>query len=695
MFSCQTPELQNSDRSLRTEWLECNGTGDYASGTITGCNSRRYHGLLVANLDHIGRHVLLSGMEDWLVTENGRIPLSSRKHPNAIYPDPSGSLKTFSASPYPTFVFEGPGFRLTRSLMLVRDRHTVLIRYSLKKTDSSAPALKCTLEAAPLLAFRGYHDLTHANMDLQVKTYPVWQGFKIQPYNSLPPFFMQCSGTFDFLPSPDWIYNVEYPFDQERGFDYQEDLFSPGLFEITLTPGRDVILSASTEEILPPRGTKKTVPLREIWKKEEKEHLRGRADTASLADFLEAQCGVFLIKDTRGQDALLAGYHWFGSWSRDALISLPGCAFLGGRLEEGMAVLKRITASISDGLIPNTFTVDGAPSGYDCIDSSLWYAWAVQSLLSAISKHRGEAALRKEVLGFAAPALYGIIGAYRKGHILFVSADESGFLDVGTPNTQLTWMNVQINGRPVTPRNGHPVEIEALWYNTLALAHHIALQRKDPDPCSAKELAAMRTVFRKRFLLPDGSLRDVWRSEEDGDPDNSVRPNQLFAAALPFPVLEPEKAEGVVKIAREKLLTPFGLRTLSPDDPAFCPDYAGSPAERGRSYHQGTVWPWLLGVYADALFKTTEAVSAGKRTVMTGVVTDFLNTISPLFTRHLSESCLGHISEIFSGTEPWAPHGSIAKAWSEAEVYRALLLARAADPKAYERWEKHLKWRND
>ena len=363
MFSCQTPELQNSDRSLRTEWLECNGTGDYASGTITGCNSRRYHGLLVANLDHIGRHVLLSGMEDWLVTENGRIPLSSRKHPNAIYPDPSGSLKTFSASPYPTFVFEGPGFRLTRSLMLVRDRHTVLIRYSLKKTDSSAPALKCTLEAAPLLAFRGYHDLTHANMDLQVKTYPVWQGFKIQPYNSLPPFFMQCSGSFDFLPSPDWIYNVEYPFDQERGFDYQEDLFSPGLFEITLTPGRDVILSASTEEILPPRGTKKTVPLREIWKKEEKEHLRGRADTASLADFLEAQCGVFLIKDTRGQDALLAGYHWFGSWSRDALISLPGCAFLGGRLEEGMAVLKRITASISDGLIPNTFTVDGAPSG--------------------------------------------------------------------------------------------------------------------------------------------------------------------------------------------------------------------------------------------------------------------------------------------------------------------------------------------
>ena len=150
-----------------------------------------------------------------------------------------------------------------------------------------------------------------------------------------------------------------------------------------------------------------------------------------------------------------------------------------------------------------------------------------------------------------------------------------------------------------------------------------------------------------------------------------------------------------MKIAREKLLTPFGLRTLSPDDPAFCPDYAGSPAERGRSYHQGTVWPWLLGVYADALFKTTEAVSAGKRTVMTGVVTDFLNTISPLFTRHLSESCLGHISEIFSGTEPWAPHGSIAKAWSEAEVYRALLLARAADPKAYERWEKHLKWRND
>ena len=310
-------------------------------------------------------------------------------------------------------------------------------------------------------------------------------------------------------------------------------------------------------------------------------------------------------------------------------------------------------------------------------------------------------------LDICAPAIYGIISAFRMGRVPFARVASSGLLETGTPQTQLTWMDAQVDGKPVTPRNGYPVEIQALWYNTLAFAHKIAKKRNDPDPCPTRELNAIASQFAAKFVLADGTLSDVWRHWEDGGPDNALRPNQLIAVALPEAIAPKESWKPIVEKVREKLLTPYGLRTLSPDDRDFCPSYGGGIAQRDGAYHQGTVWPWLLGVYADALLRVlnleeeekngSKAGAAGEKTAkakpqaLSKGTKAFLKTIQPLVTTHFTQAGIGHMSEVFSATEPYTAGGTIAQAWSEAEVYRALLNLRAADRETFESWEKGLK----
>ena len=688
--------------SSSLEWLETNGLGDYAQGTATGANTRRYHGLLVANLPHMDRHVLLSTVEDWLCIDTESIPLSSRYHPGCVYPQGQNHLKSWQASPCPTFVYEVAGLRVTRRIALVHGSHTVLIRYTVEATSESEGALlsgsELMLRVTPLLAFRRYHDLTHANMDLHVKTFPIRSGFKIQPYNALPPIYIRSEGLFDFLPSPEWINTVEYPVERERGFDYQEDLFSPGLFEIHVMPGDDIILSASLDEQFGMAASGIPEDLHTLWDAEiarrsapQETGKRKAKNAGPLCSFLAAQSEDFLMKTPGGRSLLLAGYPWFGSWGRDTLIALPGTTFLAGRLDEGLAILRTIALNACDGLIPNTFDGDGQPRGFNSVDASLWFAWDCQLMLKVLSK---DPERTQEFLDLCAPTLYSIIAAYRAGRVPFTRVATSGLLEVGTPSTQLTWMDAQVNGRPVTPRNGFPVEIQALWYNTLAFAHSLAKKREDPDPCTSRELKALRAAFAAHFTLPDGSLCDVWRAPEDGVPDTSLRPNQLLAVSMPEPIAPKSSWKAIVDLVGKKLLTPFGLRTLSPDDPAFCPVYAGGPAQRDGAYHQGTVWPWLLGPYTDALLKAEQVDENGEkeksRRKPSRAVKQLLETITPLVTTHLREAGVGHMSEIFSATAPYAPDGTTAQAWSEAEVYRMLLALRAADRETYEGWEKTL-----
>ncbi|MCR5256923.1 MAG: glycogen debranching enzyme N-terminal domain-containing protein [Desulfovibrio sp.] len=691
--------VQDLDRLLHTEWLCSNEAGDYASGTVIGCNTRRYHGLLVANVEHFGRHVLLSNVEDWLIAGGAAYPLSSRSHPGTMHPQGHVQQTDFARRPCPTFTFECGPYTVTRCVMLRQDQHACLVRWTVETSDKKLAKEPVKLQAAPLLAYRYAHNLTHANMDLQVKTYPARRGFKIQPYNALPPFFVQVEGDFDFLPSPDWIYNVEYLKEEERLLEHAEDLFSPGVFEITLLPGQSVYMQAGTDENLPKRGEPDAPDfISTVWDREMKVRWQRHPDSETLLDYLRSESHIFLIKDAMAGDTLLAGYHWYGTWSRDTLISLPGIAFQSGRIRQGASILKRLTAHMSDGLVPNSFSHSGHPYGWDGVDASLWYAWCCQQLAAAAQAGtKDDKEAWNEIAGYCADAVYSIVDAYRNGRVHFVSCDKDGFLDVGTPTTNLTWMNIQVDGRPVTPRWGYPVEMEALWYNTLAYAHKLALKRRDPDPCPAKELARMRKVFEKRFLKEDGTLYDVWRSMDDGGPDGTIRPNQLLAFSLPEPPMDPAKAGPVLALCQEKLLTPFGLRTLNPENAEFRPKYRGSMAHRGRAYHQGTVWPWLLGPYCETLLRHAELACGDKASAKAAkakAAKGLLGTVAPLFSRHLSEAGRGHISELFSATDPHNAHGCVAKAWSEGEVIRMLKLLRDCDPEAYERWEKRLQWRN-
>lgn len=693
------------------EWLETNGLGDFASSTAAGIHTRRYHGLLVANIEHMDRHVLLSALEDWICRKNESIPLSGRYHPGCVYPNVQQCLARFAASPCPTYTYRMQGLEITKSVALVHMSHTVLVRYQIRALDKQTRSENIILRITPLLAFRFFHALTHANMDLHVKTYPAEYGFKIQPYNALPPLFMQAEGLFDFLPSPEWINRVEYPMERERGFDYSEDLFAPGLFEIHVVPGDDIIVSASTAELpLHSRGLRalwdEEMARRQKTQTEVKNRIHARAHSQSqLLPFLASQMEDFLYTTSAGKRLLLAGYPWFGSWGRDTLIALPGATFLAGRVDEGLEILSNLAASARDGIIPNTFDGDGYPNGWNSVDASLWFAWDCQLLLKALGRDREKQAA---FLDICAPAVYNIISAFRMGRVPFARVASSGLLETGTPQTQLTWMDAQVDGKPVTPRNGYPVEIQALWYNTLAFAHKLAKKRNDPDPCPSRELNAIASQFAAKFVLPDGTLCDVWRAWEDGGQDTALRPNQLIAVALPEAIAPRESWRPIVEKVRDKLLTPYGPRTLSPDDRDFCPTYGGGIAQRDGAYHQGTVWPWLLGVYTDALIRVLNLEEAGKSSAkpvassekaaakakpqaLTRGVKDLLKTIQPLVTTHLTQAGIGHISEVFSATEPYAPGGSIAQAWSEAEVYRSLLILRAADRESFEAWEKGLK----
>ncbi|MST55551.1 glycogen debranching protein [Pyramidobacter sp. SM-530-WT-4B] len=655
---------QNLRESLRLEWLETNGLGDYASSSIVSCNTRRYHGLFVANLDRpAGRHVLLSALEESLLLGGHEFFFSCRQHPGNFFPKGHEYLREAEIGAWPLFRYRIGDVVLTREIVMPHGEHRVLIRYSLE-----GGAAQAKLRIKPLLAYRNFHALTHANMNLHVRTWPETAGFKVEPYDGMPPLFMQTDGRFTFLPSPDWYYNAEYLIERERGFPYAEDLFQPGLFEIELAPQRPVILSAA----LQPTG--KAARLARLWNDETQRRLR-RSDDESLTAHLEREGEKFLIDSPRNGKIVIAGYPWFDAWGRDTFIALPGLTFCAGRSQEGVDILAGAGRAIKNGLIPNCYGADGVHHSYNSADASLWYVWAVQQMTEQASNGL------QLVKNLCWQPVKEIIAAYADGRAPHTRMDESGLLHVGAPDTQLTWMDASVGGRPVTPRWGCPVEINALWYNALVFAGKTAAALGETPPWDKKRLAALKKEFQRRFWSEErGYLADVWRA--DGA-DWSFRPNQLFAASLPEPVLDRPLAAEMLARVRTLLLTPYGLRTLSPADANYRSLYEGSPEERDSAYHQGTVWPWLLGAYGDTLlFALWDRPAAARH---------LLGTITPLCTAHLREYGVGSVAEIFDAAPPYRPNGAVAQAWSVAELLRVLKKMRRAAPGVYRRWEAHLR----
>lgn len=666
-FKFDRAQCQNLRKSLRFEWLETNGRGDYASGSIVGCNTRKYHGLYVASLDNpAGRYVLLSTLEEELVENNSRFPASSRQHPGSFYPHGHEYLLDVTVGAWPRFRYRMGDIILTREILMPRGQHRVLIRYSVTCRGSARPELK--LLVRPLLAYRGFHKLTKANMDLHVKTWPAPSGFKITPYEGMPSLFVQTDAAFAFFPSPDWYYNVEYMMERERGFPYTEDLFMPGEFELSISPAAPVILCVSPREPTAPEG------LADMWDAEVKRRLESGKDANTTAGHLVREGEKFLFRDSYGGRGIIAGFPWFDVWGRDTMIALPGLTFCAGRSQEGLEMLTQAAESMKNGLIPNCLN-DDSTRNYNSVDASLWYAWAVQQMTQMLPNGLGMARAK------CWPAIRAIIAAYERGEAQGTRVDSAGLINCGTPDTQLTWMDATVNGHPVTPRWGCPVEINALWYNTLAFENKLATAFGAVPMWDKNRLATLKNEFLKRFWDDKrGYLADVWRPE---GADWSFRPNQLLAASMPEPLLDRSRAAEMCGRVRLGLVTPYGLRTLSPADRNYHSRYEGSPEARDSVYHQGIVWPWLIGPYTDALMYCMWDHDIAARRV--------LEAFTPLCTTHLRDYGVGSVSEIFDAAPPFLPNGAPFQAWSVAELLRSLRTIQLAAPLVYRRWEAKLK----
>ena len=688
-FSFDKAACQNTRRALRREWLLTNERGDCSCSSILCCNTRKYHGLLTANTS-LGRHVLLSTIEESVFGGGKEFFLSTRQHPGTLYPNGHVYLEAFELDQWPQSTYRLGEVSLSREMLLTRDKSQLLLRYELRG-PGGLPTL--TLRLKPLLAFRNIHALTVVNQALRADAIEVPGGFGVHPYECLPSLYVQAAGetkagnmtdkavesadgenlglhsTSRFFPAPDWCRNVEYFEERERGFADSEDLFLPGTLEISLPSlptGGYVYVAAGTEVC--------DQDLQDLWDEESRIRTSAHLAGGGLAGQLAQAGGQFCITSPSGRAAVIAGYPWFDDWGRDTLISLPGLTLHAGRGEFGLSVLAEVGRHIRNGLVPNMFSESGEHA-YNSVDASLWYAFALQQVLMTVPDGLSWVRLH------AWEALKAIIKGYRNGPGMGIFVDAEGLLHAGDAHTQLTWMDAQVHGNPVTPRHGCPVEVNALWYNTLSLADSLAAAFHEVQPSGERQRAGMRDAFLSRFWTNEdgGHLGDVWR---DGQLDHSVRPNQIFAVSLPHAVLVDECQPQVVESVRNRLLTPYGLRTLSPDAAAYKGRYEGNAESRDAAYHQGTVWPWLLGHYADALLHTAWD--------MNGAVQGLLDLITPLFSQHLCEAGLGSISEVFDGSPPYNPGGCTAQAWSVAECLRMLKNLQKAAPEPYAQWEQRV-----
>jgi predicted glycogen debranching enzyme len=472
----------------------------------------------------------------------------------------------------------------------------------------------------------------------------------LKPYPKQPPLYIHTDNA-SFTFKPDWYLNFEYKQEQERGMAFQEDLFSHGNFSVKMREGSKIGIIISTSD---PLGKNPFEIL-------DKETLRRKSLIERLPVKDEFTKTLFLATDQflvkRGEKlrTIIAGYHWFSDWGRDTMISLPGICLVSGRFEEARKILEIFSKHVSRGMIPNRFPDNGEEPEYNTVDASLWFFIAVRKYLEY--SNDSEFVL-KELL----PSLKEIIASHINGTRYNIIMDKDDLLHAGEHGVQLTWMDAKIGDWVVTPRIGKAVEINALWYNALLILSDLTLQNKEHEESwKLKEKAGkVKAAFIEKFFCPQrGYLIDCINGLET---DASFRPNQLFAISLPYPLLDKEISSSILKMIEEKLLTPFGLRTLSPDDPKYISKYHGNQLSRDAAYHQGTVWSWLLGPYITAKVKLEG--EEGKKSML-----ELLKN----FESHFTEACIGNVSEIFDGEAPFLPKGCIAQAWGAAEVLRAYI----------------------
>lgn len=643
MLKKNKAHLQNYDAAIQNEWLETNGLGGWAGSSVIGCNTRRYHGLLVAaTKPPAERNVLLSKLDETIITGDQRFELGVNDYGNTIHPRGNDYLRSFTKELFPQWTYEVNGIQLRKTIAMIHGENTVVVIYDVLKARKAF-----SMELLPLMAGRFYHSLQHVSPQMHWDAVFNNGTFHNKPDGILD-VYINIPGSV-YRHEPRWFNNFNYAVEKYRGQDFTEDLFNHGIFTIQLKKGDSfgIIISdtdpaeKNAHDLLAKESLRRQALLKDQPGDETIQQLVLAADQ-------------FIVK--RGDDlkTIIAGYHWFTDWGRDTMISLPGLCLGTGRFDDAKKIIAAFAKVVDRGMLPNRFQDNGEAPEYNNVDGTLWYFIAVYKYLLATND-------KQFVLEEILPVLKNIIDWHFKGTRYNIHADEDGLLYSGEEGVQLTWMDARIGDWVVTPRRGKPVEIQALWYNALMIYENLLTLNHEEIPAAGilEKAALVKRSFTEQFWYTAGNyLYDVI----DGDnKDSSLRPNQLFAISLPFQLINGKKAKAVLKIVTEKLYTPVGLRSLPADDERYVPVYGGDAWHRDSSYHQGTVWSWLLGAYTDCVMKLGSKDPKGKS-----------KKLLKAFAYHLNEACIGTVSEIFDAEAPHHPRGCVAQAWGVGELLRVI-----------------------
>lgn len=631
-------ELINLEYSLNREVIRSNRAGSYASTTLIGCNTRKYHGLLVCPMEHLDgdKHVLLSSLDLSVIQDKEEFNLGIHKYPGEVY-HPKGHkyIQDFQSDPVPQIIYRVGGMRIVRESLLIENEQQTLIRYTVLEADKPA-----ALRFRPFLAFRNMHQLSHANLHANTKVKHIENGIKTRLYEGYPDLHLQFSKQVEFVQMPDWYYKIEYLEEESRGYDYQEDLFVPGFFEVHAKKGESIVFSASTS-LAKPAGMKRKFT----------SELKKRVPRDSFKNCLMNSAEQFIVKNGKKTE-VTAGYPWFGSWGRDTFIALPGLSLARGDNKTFTDVTNTMVSKLKKGLFPNMGS-DDSPA-YNTVDASMWFFWSLQQYNYVIQDP-------VQLWNSYGKAMKSILNAYKKGTMHQIHMRNDGLIYAGEPGKALTWMDAVVHGDAVTPRIGCPVEINALWYNAVCFSLQLAIEAGDNNFVKAwKKLPEkIKDAFILNFWSKEkGYLADYVKDEYT---DWAVRPNQIIAAAVEFSPLSESQMKSVLETVQRDLLTPRGLRTLAPNHPDYKGRYLGNQEERDRAYHQGTVWPWLLEHFGEAYLKIYK--SSGIK---------FIKEIVQEFESTIDEHGIGSISEIYDGDPPHKPKGAISQAWSVAALLRLI-----------------------
>ncbi len=635
------------------EWLLSNGLGGFASSTVGNCNTRRYHGLLVASVPPAGeRLVLISQLEDTVeITVAGNkkyFSLDTHEYPGVLSPQGYLHQEDFCQSSYVQWTYALDGNRLHKRIMMEYGKNRTVVQY-VNESD-----VRLSVTVRPLVTYRNFHHLRRRNDAWTWSETGTLNGVQLESNGW--PFFVQASPNGAYTAEPRWYHDVQYAMERARGLDHAEDLYSPGYFRFEIGAGDSCMLSLSMEK-------EKELSFKRLVEKEDQrqEELWHRickvSETAEskallpLYHKLVLAADKFVVKKPDGRRTIMAGYPWFEDWGRDTFIALPGLLLVTGRFGEAKEILQGFADYVRNGIVPNYINPDGTAS-YNSIDASLWYIYA----LHAYVHYTADLKLVERLY----PVLESIIKAYREGTAYSIKADWDELLTTGPDGAQLTWMDAKVGDRVMTPRWGKAVEINALWYNALSMMagfeERLFGTKKYIDLAVRVQAAYVEMFWSEKNKY----LFDLVQGEHK---DATLRPNQLLSVSLPFKLLSDRQQKAVVDAVEKELLTPFGLRTLPVSDPRYHGAYQGGPLSRDEAYHQGTVWAWLMGPYIGAYLKVAKQSKIARQKVKQLLLN---------FEQHLTEAGLLSVSEIFDGDDPHTPRGTVAQAWSVGEILRVM-----------------------